>query len=140
MMILYVWGILVGVYNPEFCFYFQEIRTIYLHSKAWFFLFYFRNWKTSRTVFIYISILRDKSEQCIWNSSIYSFRASLVAQMVRNLPATRETEVWSMGWEDFPGEGNGNPLQDSCLENPRDWGAWWAAVHEVAKSRTWLSD
>ena len=36
------------------------------------------------------------------------------------------------------GEGNGNPLQRSCLENPRDGGAWWAAVYEVAKSRTWL--
>ena len=33
------------------------------------------------------------------------------------------------------GEGNGNPLQCSCLENPRDGGAWWAAVHGVAKSR-----
>ena len=38
------------------------------------------------------------------------------------------------------GEGNGNPLQCSCLENPRDGGAWWAAVHGVAGSRTWLSD
>ena len=40
------------------------------------------------------------------------------------------------------GEGNGNPLQCSCLENPRDWGAWWAAVSGVAQSRTrlkWLS-
>ena len=37
------------------------------------------------------------------------------------------------------GEGNGNPLQCSCLENPRDWGAWWAAVHGVAKSQTGLS-
>ena len=36
------------------------------------------------------------------------------------------------------GEGNGNPLQCSCLENPRDWGAWWAAVYGVAQSRTWL--
>ena len=36
------------------------------------------------------------------------------------------------------GEGNGNPLQCSCLENPRDGGAWWAAVSGVAKSRTWL--
>ena len=35
-----------------------------------------------------------------------------------------------------PGEGNGNPLQDSCLENPVDGGAWWATVHGVAKSRT----
>ena len=40
------------------------------------------------------------------------------------------------------GEGNGNPLQCSCLENPRDRGAWWAAVYGVAQSRTrlkWLS-
>ena len=38
------------------------------------------------------------------------------------------------------GEGNGNPLQCSCLENPRDGGAWWAAVYGVAYSRTQLSD
>ena len=38
------------------------------------------------------------------------------------------------------GEGNGNPLQYACLENPMDGGAWWAAVHGVAKSQTWLSD
>ena len=37
-------------------------------------------------------------------------------------------------------EGNGNPLQYSCLENPMDGGAWWAAVHGVARSRTRLSD
>ena len=40
----------------------------------------------------------------------------------------------------YYGEGNGTPLQCSCLENPRDRGAWWAAVHGVAKSRTQLSD
>ena len=34
------------------------------------------------------------------------------------------------------GEGNGNPLQYSCLENPMDGGAWWATVHGVTKSRT----
>ena len=38
------------------------------------------------------------------------------------------------------GEGTGTPLQYSCLENPMDRGAWWAAVHGVAKSRTRLSD
>ena len=38
------------------------------------------------------------------------------------------------------GEGNGTPLQYSCLENPMDGGAWWAAVHGVAKSRTRLND
>ena len=36
------------------------------------------------------------------------------------------------------GEGNGNPLQCSCLENPRDGGAWWAAVYGVKQSQTWL--
>ena len=38
-----------------------------------------------------------------------------------------------------PAEGNGNPLQYSCLENPMDKGAWWATVHGVAKGRTRLS-
>ena len=36
------------------------------------------------------------------------------------------------------GEGNGNPLQCSCLENPRDGGAWWAVVYGVTQSQTWL--
>ena len=39
-----------------------------------------------------------------------------------------------------PGEGNGTPLQYSCLENSMDQGAWWAAVHGVAKSQTRLSE
>ena len=40
----------------------------------------------------------------------------------------------------YYGEGNGTPLQYSCLENPMDRGAWWAAVHGVANSQTQLSD
>ena len=39
-----------------------------------------------------------------------------------------------------PGEGNVNPLQYSCLENPMDGGAWWATNHRVTKSQTQLSD
>ena len=62
--------------------------------------------------------------------------ASLVAQMVKNLPAMLETWVQSLGQEDSPGEGNDNPLQCSCLENPMDTGAWWTTVHEVTKSQT----
>ena len=42
--------------------------------------------------------------------------------------------------EEIGGEGDGTPLQYSCLENPMDGGAWWAAVHGVAKSRTRLSN
>ena len=43
------------------------------------------------------------------------------------------------GWGKSPGEGNGHPLQYSCLENSMDRRAWWAIVHEVAKSQTRLS-
>ena len=50
--------------------------------------------------------------------------ASLVAQMVKNLPAMLETRVPSLGQEDSPGEGNDNPLQYSCVENPMEGEAW----------------
>ena len=47
-------------------------------------------------------------------------RASLVAQLVKNLPAVQEIWVRSLGWEDFPGEGNGYPFQYSGLDNSMD--------------------
>ena len=43
-----------------------------------------------------------------------------------------------MGFVYGMGEGNGNPLQCSCLENPKDEGAWWASIYGVAQSRTRL--
>ena len=60
-----------------------------------------------------------------------------MAQVVKPLPAMQETWVWSPGRS--PGEGNGNLLQYSCLENSMDGGTWWATVHGVAKSWTWVS-
>ena len=66
--------------------------------------------------------------------------ASLVAQSVKHLPAMWETWVRSLGRKDTPGEGNGNPLQHSCLENLMGRGAWWATVYRITKSRTRLSD
>ena len=60
--------------------------------------------------------------------------------MVKNPPAMQETQFQSLGWEDPPGEGNGNPLQYSCLENPMDRRHRWATVHGVAKSQTQLSN
>ena len=66
--------------------------------------------------------------------------ASLVAQMVKNLPAMQEIWVRSLGHEESPGEGNGNPLQYSCLGNPMDRGAWQATVQGVTKSWARLSD
>ena len=50
-------------------------------------------------------------------------RASLVAQTVKRLLTMQETQVQFLGREDSPGEGNGNPLQHACLENPIDKGA-----------------
>ena len=59
--------------------------------------------------------------------------------MVKNL-ATKAGDIRDMDSipesARSPGEGNGNPLQCSCLENPMDGGAWWATVHGVAKSYT----
>ena len=59
--------------------------------------------------------------------------------VVKNLPANagdaRDLGTIS-GLGRFPGVGNGNPSQYSCLKNPMDRGAWWATVHEVAKGST----
>ena len=63
-----------------------------------------------------------------------------VDQTVKNLPAVLETWVRSLDWKDPPGEGNGYPLQYSCLGNSMDREAWRAIVQGVAKSQTRLSD
>ena len=56
------------------------------------------------------------------------------------LPMKEMQETWvrSLGQEDSPGEGNGSPVQYSCLEKPMDRGAWRAAVHGVTQSQTYL--
>ena len=60
--------------------------------------------------------------------------------VVKNPPTNAANAGSISGSGRSPGEGNGNPLQDSCLENPTDRGAWWPTVHGVAKSWTRLSD
>ena len=68
--------------------------------------------------------------------SFQAFGTFLAAQMVKNPPAnagdTGDTDLVP-GLGRSPGEGTGNPVQYSCLENPMDRGAWWATVHGVAK-------
>ena len=63
-----------------------------------------------------------------------------MAQTVKNLPAMQETWVRFPGWGRSPGEGNGNPLQYSCLENPMDRGAWRATVHGVTMSQSDMTE
>ena len=53
--------------------------------------------------------------------------------MVKNLSANAADMGSMPGWERFPGEGNGDIPQYSCLQNSMDRGAWWAAVHRVTK-------
>ena len=67
---------------------------------------------------------------------VYWFRANALGPGYQGLNSgSNLLAVWV-----WAGEGNGTPLQHSCLENPMDGGAWWAAIHGVAKSRTQLSD
>ena len=85
------------------------------------------------------------SIKCHLNQFYYitkQISASQVALVVKNLPtnAGDVRDVGSVpGSGRSPGEGNGNPLQYPCLENPMDRGAWWAIVHGVVKSQTRLS-
>ena len=60
--------------------------------------------------------------------------------MIENLPASAGDAVLIPGSGQSPGEGNGNPLQYSCLENSMDKGAWCTPVHGVSKSLTQLSN
>ena len=62
--------------------------------------------------------------------------ASLVAQMVKNLPAIQETHVQSLGWRDSLEKGMAARYSVLAWKNPMDRGAWWATVHGFTKSQT----
>ena len=68
------------------------------------------------------------------------YKTSLVAQTIKRLGYNVRDLGSIPGSERSYREGNGNPLQYSCLENPMDRGAWWTTVHWVTKSQTQLSD
>ena len=65
-----------------------------------------------------------------------------IGSVVKNPPAMQETHIGDgvsiPGLGRYPGEGNGNPLQYSCQENPMDRGGWWATVLGITKSHTQL--
>ena len=66
--------------------------------------------------------------------------ASLVVQMVKNLPAMQEIWLQFLAWEDPLEEGMTTHASILSWRNPMDREAWWARVHGITKSRTWLSD
>ena len=74
--------------------------------------------------------------KCELGFTIPTNRASQMALVVKNLPASTG-DIGDLGsiprLGGSPGEGNGNPLQYSCLENPMDRESWWVTVHGVAK-------
>ena len=72
-------------------------------------------------------------------SGSLTIRISVVAWVVKNMPAMKETWVRSLGWEDSPGEGDDHPLQYPWLENSMDRGAWLATIRGDTKSWTRLS-
>ena len=120
-------------------------------------------WKLSNTFYF----LRFPDD-CCWGVSYShkDHKSSLVTSLAlakeKAVASHSSTLAWKIPWVEEPGrlqsmgslgvghdwatspslscigEGNGNPLQCSCLENPRDGGAWWAAVYGVTQSQTWL--
>ena len=83
------------------------------------------------------SLLCTKPEWSSWERPHHCYLSCL-----SSLPPYRPICCLNNLWhtQTICGEGNGNPLQYSCLENPTDGGAWWATVQGVTKSQTWLSD
>ena len=78
-------------------------------------------------MFVYIYVYVCTCACCIY------INTSLVVLVVKNLPPNAGDTSLIPVLGRFPGEGNGYPLQYSCLENPMDRGAWWATVHGLTK-------
>ena len=93
-------------------------------------------WEALKALFLLPYTCRPTMEDYLRNSGSYFPGGSEV-----KASACNAGDLGSIpGLGRYPGEGNGNPLQYSCLENPMGGGAWWATVHGVTKSRTRLSD
>ena len=86
-------------------------------------------------------ILTSQVSNCLFSFSLFSFcfASGLPWWLSDKESACNAGDPGSIpGLGRSPGEGHGNPLQYSCLENPKDGGAWWATIHEVAESQTRL--
>ena len=100
--------------------------------------------KVIRIMFIIIEttfMAFDRTQYYCFEMGSYLWKGFPVAQMVKNLPVMWEDPGSIPGLGRSPGEGHGNPLQHSCLENPMDREAWWATVRKVTELDMieWLS-
>ena len=107
-----------------------------------------RSW-TRLSDFTFTFHFHALAKEMATHSSIIAWEIPLTEDpgRLQSMGQTEVTEHWyvqlnTFKWDTYhrTGEGNGIPLQDTCLENPMDGGAWSAAVHGVAKSQTRLSD
>ena len=80
--------------------------------------------------------MAHKAILCIYFPIIYPYMGFLGGSDGKESACNAGDPSLIPGLERSPGDGNGNPLQYSCLENPMDGGAWWATVHRVTKSWT----
>ena len=96
--------------------------------------------KDLTVIFITCTLYCVSSGNGYFNPANVTLWASLVAQIVKGSSHNAEDLGLIPGWGRSLGEGNGNPLQYFCLENPMGGGAWWATVHGVGQSQTRLSN
>ena len=82
------------------------------------------------------SYLENPMDRGAWRATVHRDSESDVTEAIGHVHTHTHTHTHTYIAAYFFGEGDGTPLQYSCLENPMDGGAWWAAVHGVAKSRT----
>ena len=116
----------------------------YMQSTSCINMYYFLGWKQNLLWWILTnelkSIVKFIVNLCYVEFSVNRSKttvASLVAQMVSNLLAIQETQVWFLGWED-PLEKEMATCSSTLAENSMDRGVWQAIVNGVSKSRTWL--
>ena len=97
------------------------------------------DWATSLSLFTFMHWRRKWQPTPVFLPGDSQGWGSLVGCRLRGRTELDTTEWLHFHFSlSFIGEGNGNPLQCSCLENPRDGGAWWAAVYGVAQNQIWL--
>ena len=107
----------------------SNTSSIVTNSIKSFFFFFFEKWFT----------LKKKSlKRKGWNLVYVCLQDFIIPLLSLGLPCSAGDPGLIPGSERFPGEGNGNPLQFSCLEDPMDRGAWRFTVYRVTKSRMWL--